>query len=87
MLWKDAAERADPDNVARMRAHVDGDEPGGDVIHVAGDTYLRGEQGRAEQALGVGLDGGVRVGDRDSFQRCLAQSGRRGGLPPEAGVG
>ena len=41
----------------------------------------------SEQALDIGLDGGVRVGDRGGFQLCLGEAGRLGGLPPEAGVG
>src|SRR5262249_7162218 len=37
--------------------------------------------------LDVGLDGGVLVGDRGGFQRCLGHAGRLSGLMPEAGVG
>ena len=64
-----------------------GDAPGFDVVHVAGDAHLRREQGRGEQALDVGGDGGVRVADRGGFQRRLVRAGRLGGLAPEAGIG
>ena len=61
--------------------------PGGDVVDVAGDAHLRGEQGRGEQALHVGFDGGVRVGDGGGLQCCLGQAGRLGRLLPEGGIG
>jgi len=51
------------------------------------DAHLRGELGRCEQALDVGLDSGVRVGDGGGFERCLGAPGCRGGLLPEGGVG
>src|SRR5215467_879793 len=63
------------------------DASGRDVIHVAGDAHLRGEQRRGEQALDVSLDGGVRVGDGGRFEYRLVDPGRRGSLLPEAGVG
>src|SRR5271166_2112272 len=64
-----------------------GDVSGGDVVYVAGDAHLRRQRGCGEQALNVGADGAVRVGDGGGFEGCLGEAGRLGGLAPEAGIG
>src|SRR5580698_3838934 len=64
-----------------------GDAAGRDVVHVAGHAHLGRKHRRGEQALDVGADGGVRVGDGGSLQGGLGQAGRLGGPVTVAGVG
>ena len=56
-----------------------GDAAGRDVVHVAGDAHLGRKHRRGEQALDVGTDGDVRVGDGGGRQGGLGQAGRLGG--------
>src|SRR5262245_20016974 len=72
---------------AEARVKSGCDPSGGNVVHVAGDTHLWWEQRRAEQALDVGLDGRMRVGNGGGLERCLGEASRRRSPVPEAGVG